>query len=542
MVHTNFTIFLKMVHNYFTIFLKMVHINFTIFLNMVHNNFTIFLGYTIILRFPMVHNYFTILLYKYISVLLNDLSMLSFTFQCAKIVNSDEVKMHIQMHYETTGSWTCPYKEAHWRCGEGAFQRLYSNHTFRYHRGEKVPQWNEDASAIDNYHQHNDDNAVEDTDEERKEEEANVDDDASNRTINTFAIFQEVFHDLLMTLEYENNIAGRIVDLIVAKFYDLSNAAVADLLRRIKDVAGTSEIYENISDILQDNWLSVAASNNKYGSVFLRKKSFQEACSFVPASYVKVTHIPHHIRESTVAVVDLKSTIEQHLRDTDWEGTNLVCKPTLYTEQQKHLSAKFEPADEYMNNYFQSKRFSQLEDTVPEEERPALHLEFYADGWDRDKVLHSSRRNKVHATYFRVLNTCRNRPRSPEDYNLAQLMYALTMKKMSYNESMELLIDRIKEIVCTGITYKGRKHAVRVARIIGDGQERAMMTGMPASFSAVAYYDPFSFATNAARTSCTQLDDIRLTDDSIRTREEYEIDIGRIPTELKGKLYSLNDM
>ena len=61
MVHTYFTISLKMVHNNFTISLKMVHNNFTISLKMVHNNFTTALWYTIIVRFSYsTHNNITI--------------------------------------------------------------------------------------------------------------------------------------------------------------------------------------------------------------------------------------------------------------------------------------------------------------------------------------------------------------------------------------------------------------------------------------------------------------------------------------------------
>jgi hypothetical protein len=175
-------------------------------------------------------------------------------------------------------------------------------------------------------------------------------------------------------------------------------------------------------------------------------------------------------------------------------------------------------------------RYQRILDTVDEDERPPILIQLYSDGLDRDAMGHSSLRNKVHFTYIKVLNTTDGKERSPLDYGLVQVMYDKTLKELEYPTAMAPITTLIAKLVENGIVWKGRKHAVRLANLAGDGLERSYMTGMAPNFSKITHFDPLSYLSTKTRLTCQTVDELSLEANNLRTQKSYEDDLSGVNT------------
>lgn len=77
----------------------------------------------------------------------------------------------------------------------------------------------------------------------------------------------------------------------------------------------------------------------------------------------------------------------------------IACTPSY----ARKLKEKFH--SEVVTGYFDSPAHARLLETVPCDQRPPVLLAIYADGLDRDGMVHSSGKNKLHCTYVKVINT-----------------------------------------------------------------------------------------------------------------------------------------
>jgi len=106
-----------------------------------------------------------------------------------------------------------------------------------------------------------------------------------------------------------------------------------------------------------------------------------------------------------------------------------------------------------------------------------------------------------------------------------QVMYDSTLKTSSYQEVMKPLVEDVKEVVRNGITYNNIVYPVRLAALQGDGLERASMSGMCGTFSAVSHFDPLSYVTTKTRLNCKKVADLQTEVDQRRTPDSYEDDL-----------------
>jgi hypothetical protein len=107
-------------------------------------------------------------------------------------------------------------------------------------------------------------------------------------------------------------------------------------------------------------------------------------------------------------------------------------------------------------------------------------------------------------------------------------MYDSTLKTSEYQEAMKPLIEDVKDVVKNGITYKNKVYPVRLAALQGDGLERASMSGMCATFSAVSHFDPLSYVTTKTRMKCKTVAELVTEVEQLRTRDSYEDDLLRL--------------
>lgn len=106
-----------------------------------------------------------------------------------------------------------------------------------------------------------------------------------------------------------------------------------------------------------------------------------------------------------------------------------------------------------------------------------------------------------------------------------QIMYDSTLKSSTYQEVMRPLIEDVSSVVENGVSYKGKIFPVRLAALQGDGLERASMSGMCATFSAVSFFDPLSYVSTKTRINCKKVEDLATEVEDRRTPDTYEDDL-----------------
>lgn len=104
-------------------------------------------------------------------------------------------------------------------------------------------------------------------------------------------------------------------------------------------------------------------------------------------------------------------------------------------------------------------------------------------------------------------------------------MFDSTLKSSTYQEVMRPLIADVSRVVTNGVTYKDKVYPVRLAALQGDGLERASMSGMCATFSAVKYFDPLSYVTTDTRLNCKTVEELVAEVENRRTPDSYEDDL-----------------
>jgi hypothetical protein len=105
-----------------------------------------------------------------------------------------------------------------------------------------------------------------------------------------------------------------------------------------------------------------------------------------------------------------------------------------------------------------------------------------------------------------------------------------TLSKYGYDICHQKFIEQLNNIVSNGLELEGKRHAVRLAFLQGDGLEKTYQMGMAHSFSKVNYTDPHSFITRDDRLQCTDPEDLFLKAEDIRNPESYDDDVLSIGT------------
>lgn len=127
----------------------------------------------------------------------------------------------------------------------------------------------------------------------------------------------------------------------------------------------------------------------------------------------------------------------------------------------KEIKAKY--GADVVTSFFDSPSHDQLLLTVPFDQRPPIFISLYADALDRDQILHSSGRNKIHCTYLRVLNAAKFGLRKRDDYELVMLVNESTIKAHGYDLCHQPLLSQLVDLISSGMMIRGKRHAVRLA-------------------------------------------------------------------------------
>jgi len=429
--------------------------------------------------------------------------------QCPQTVNQKKIRVHLLEHVRQSQCWICPFNAVHkFYTGYGHFYEDYNEHIASYHPGDEIPAVagvlaDGDQEMID--FDYGFDEVIEDT--------RSVED-----------ICRSDYRHLLLKLEFEEFLPGRIVSYIANTLADLSIRTLENCRKTLEEVFPQAEPldYDKVLDSLS---LNNACCDISLSTSFRRKKSVQETDAYVSPMTVNIGPIPHCPKISKLVLFDVRELILRKLVEADWkpeENEGFHAEPAFV----QTIKSKFE--GKVYSSFRDSLRYKDILATVPEEERPPIVLLFYGDALDRDLMGHSSQKNKEHFTYFRILNLTDGNARSPTDFQLGQIVHDKAISDLTYNVAMAPLKANIQAAIEGGILWKGRKHAVRLSSFTGDGLERAQQTGMHSTFSRIAFFDPLSYLSTKTRKNCGSVDDLKNQSENLRTPESYSRDLRNV--------------
>jgi len=188
---------------------------------------------------------------------------------------------------------------------------------------------------------------------------------------------------------------------------------------------------------------------------YRREKALEQRASLLKGNIMPA--VPGN-EPGDILIYDAREVLEDKLQRSSCvlEDTKLLTPQ--YTQE---LKRRF--GSQIITGFFDSPAYESILLTVPFDERPPIMIGIYADGLDRDSMLYSSGQNKIHCTSMKILNTARFGLRKPDDYELLMVLNETLLKKYGYNTCHKALISQLTSLVTSGITYHGKKHAVRLA-------------------------------------------------------------------------------
>ena len=107
-------------------------------------------------------------------------------------------------------------------------------------------------------------------------------------------------------------------------------------------------------------------------------------------------------------------------------------------------------------------------------------------------------------------------------------MLSSTMKENRYEKVMLPLVSDLKDLVETGIVFRGRQHAVRLANLQADGLERNAQFGLCQSFARTSYSDPLTYLSCDTRIHCKDVAELIEAAKKVRTKDTYYEDLNNL--------------
>ena len=102
------------------------------------------------------------------------------------------------------------------------------------------------------------------------------------------------------------------------------------------------------------------------------------------------------------------------------------------------------------------------------------------------------------------------------------------MKENRYEKVMLPLVSDLKDLVETGIVFRGRQHAVRLANLQADGLERNAQFGLCQSFARTSYSDPLTYLSCDTRIHCKDVAELIEEAKKVRTKDTYYEDLNNL--------------
>ena len=443
---------------------------------------------------------------------------------CLGLIPVSDVTTHLKMHADKDHEVRCPHDNCNWFI-TGNRPNFHTTgildlkkHRKQKHELQNFPTIEVRTAMLQKFNtdQDQEDAWSSNGDEEGFAAEEEV--QAGERPEQTE--FKKTFWAMWLKCEFINKIPESQVTELIQGMTNLVKESSRNLRQRLKaaplqNVHVVDEIFE------REDWLSECFREPNLASSYGRQKQAASMCNILQVGANKTYRTENASNQTDILNVSLEDTIRQALVSHNWDPD----KNGGFPEEMEHVKKMRRNDDRVLAGYRDSVRYQEVEATVPENERPAIHLQLYSDELDRDKMGFSSGRNKVHATYLKIHNLTDGIRRSPEDYHLIQIMPSFTLKNNDYERVMVAMLHELSTLVNEGILFRNRKHAVRLATLQGDGLERAAMFGMLSNFSKVKYCDPLSYLTTKTRSNCKSVADLLPEVQQVRTKEKYKEDV-----------------
>lgn len=440
---------------------------------------------------------------------------------CGKLINTNKMNEHIRQHVEDSYKFTCPYSDCD-RVFQGQSDTfkvrcvsLLTQHRRTHHHGEHQLQ-----SVDTNATTTSEDFSPPSFDEHLGEPEEDDYVDAQEDDGEEKNKFEKKFWAVWLETEFCHLLPETLVTNMISALSKLATWSSSNLRRKLKNaLSGNEAIIEAAFE--NEDWMTECFLSPSLHSTYSRKSMANRFANVIEPQVNTTFPVLKSSITSAIYQVSLEDTILTLLDANNWDPDN---------------NEGFLPEMDYVTNlrgsgfnvhagYKGSTRYKEVEATVQPHEKPAIHLQLYADELDRDMMGSSSGRHKIHVVYVKILNLTDGQCRTSEDYHLLQIMPNQTLKANDYENVMRPLVADVSSVVEQGIEYKGRRFGVRLATLQGDGLERAAMFGMASNFSTLSHCDPLSYLTTKTRLKCQSVQDILNEAQQGRTRDTYDEDL-----------------
>ena len=472
--------------------------------------------------------------------------------KCRALFDSDKLTDHFMEHAKKNESFICPYRRCNTSFGGNSTNlnnyyvyttiRLYNAHRNTFHldadydddateNAEDLNAIEEEAVELERQIQLEAFRAINDADDpDDSEIEAEVVGDGDQEDYvegNGDAVEKEAFKENFIALwlrkYHVDLLPQRIVNELIVGLADLAIESSDHLRSEMKNIF--PERHTDVDNIFEkEDWMRAELTALKLKSTNARLRQANALTNVLTPEYI--TSFPNIQGTHSDDIIRLrcKDVLLRELDDSNWEPDVNFGLPEEY-DYVKNLKRR-DP--DLLSSFRDGERYKDVLADVPLDEQPPVLLQVYADGLDRDLMGFTSGRNKIHVTCIRNIGLYDGLPRSPSQYKLIQLLNENVKSSNRYEEVMLPLVEDLKQLVEEGIVYRGRKHAVRLVHLQGDGKERAAMFGMCDTFSAVSHCDPWSYLTRETRVNAKKVEQFVKEAKSYRTRATYAVDVANL--------------
>ena len=472
--------------------------------------------------------------------------------KCRALVDSDKLCDHFKEHTKKNENFICPYRHCQTSFGGNSTNlnnyyvhttiNLYNVHRNTVHldadydddeieNAEDLSTIEEEAEELERQMQLEAFRARQDADDpddfQIDADEVGDDEQEEYEEGNGDAVekgaFEEKFISLWLMKYHVDLLPQRIVNELIDTLADLAIESSDHLRLKMKNRfpdrrADIDEVFE------QEDWLRAELTAMKLKSNYARLRQANALTNVLTPEYITSFPNIQGTHSGDIIRMNVKDVLLRELDDSNWEPDVNFGLPEEY-DYVKELKRR---VPEVWASFRDSERYKDVLADVPIDQQPPVLLQVYADGLDRDLMGFTSGRNKIHVTCIRNIGLYDGLPRSPSQYKLIQLMNENVKSVNRYEEVMLPIVEDLKQLVEEGILYRGRKHAVRLAHLQGDGKERAAMFGMCDTFSAVSHCDPWSYLTRETRVNAKKVEQFVKEAKTYRTRTTYEVDVANL--------------
>ena len=472
--------------------------------------------------------------------------------KCRALVDSDKLSDHFKEHTKKNEFFICPYRHCMTAFGGNSLNltnycvyttmNLYKAHRSTVHSDAEYDEGEiENADDLDAMEEEEAElerqiqleafrarNDADDPDDFHIDAEE-VGDGEQERDMegNGDAVEKELFKEKFISLwirkYHVDLLPQRIVNEVIETLADLAVESSDHLRSKMKNRFPDRRMdVDEVFD--QEDWLKAELTALKLKSTYARIRQANALTNVLTPEYVTSFSNMQDTHSGDIIRMRVKDVLLRELHDCDWEPDVNFGLPEEY-DYVKNLKRR---VPELLSSFRDGERYKDVLGDVPVDQQPPVLLQVYADGLDRDLMGFTSGRNKIHVTCIRNIGLYDGLPRSPSQYKLIQLLNENVKSSNRYEEVMLPLVEDLNQLVQEGIFYRGRKHAVRLVHLQGDGKERAAMFGMCDTFSAVSHCDPWSYLTRETRVNAKKVEQFVKEAKSYRTRATYEVDVANL--------------